>query len=232
MAAAVAGPALGDPATFAAGVPHAAIAELRRTTPVAWQELPGHDGFHAVLTHAGVVEVARRPEVFSASAGGVVLEDLAPAELDMLRHMLLAMDPPTHTAHRRPLAEAFRAKVMAGMEDEVRGTCTRVLDAALGAGDVDLVHDVAAPVPTEVVGRLMGVPEGDRARLHALAERQTAAASGPADDGGPPTDSSASVEMALYAMELAPTSRPCCSTPVLAARRCPTPTSAASSCSW
>ena len=41
---------------------------------------------------------ARRPapEVFSASEGGVVLEDLAPEQLEMMRNMLLAMDPPRH----------------------------------------------------------------------------------------------------------------------------------------
>ena len=66
---------LGDPNTFAHGVPHEELAELRRTTPVAWQELPDGGGFHAVLRHADVVTVARDPATFSAEQGGVVIED-------------------------------------------------------------------------------------------------------------------------------------------------------------
>jgi hypothetical protein len=34
-------PRLGEPNTFVDGVPHEALAELRATTPVAWQEMGG-----------------------------------------------------------------------------------------------------------------------------------------------------------------------------------------------
>ena len=38
--------------------------------------MPDEPGFWAVLSHADVVHVAREPVLFSASEGGVVLEDL------------------------------------------------------------------------------------------------------------------------------------------------------------
>ena len=192
---------LADPATFADGVPHEAIAELRRTTPVAWQEMDGQPGFWAVLTHADVVTVAREPLLFSASAGGVVLEDLPAADLEMMRHMLLAMDPPGHGMHRRPLAEAFKRSVIAGMEPQIRATCREILADALEAEDVELVHEVSARLPTQVMGRLMGLPVEDWDHLHRLAERQTAGQD-PEITGGE-TDHSASIEMAMYAIELA-----------------------------
>ena len=90
----VSGPSLADPDLFVDGVPHELLAELRATTPVAWQEMDGEPGFWAVLRHADVVTVAREPNLFSASEGGVVLEDLTPESLEMMRMMLLAMDPP------------------------------------------------------------------------------------------------------------------------------------------
>ncbi len=104
---------LGDPDTFAHGVPHEELAEVRRTTPVVWQALDGEPGFWTVLGHAEVVTVARDPERFSAERGGVVVEDLAPESLEMMRDMRLAMDPPRHGTYRRPLAETFKAKVIA-----------------------------------------------------------------------------------------------------------------------
>jgi len=198
---AAAGLRLADPATFADGVPHEAIAELRRSTPVAWQEMDGAPGFWAVLTHADVVTVAREPLLFSASEGGVVLEGLDPDTLEMMRHMLLAMDPPQHVEHRRPLAETFKAKVIADMEPQIRTTCREILADAAAAEEVEFVHDVTARLPTQVMGRLMGVPVDDWDLLHRLAERQTSGQD-PEVTGGEP-DHSASIEMAMYAIELA-----------------------------
>ena len=89
---------------FVDGPPHELLEELRHTQPVYWQEMQGEPGFWAVLKHADVVHVAREPKLFSASEGGVVLENLEPERLAMMRHMLLAMDPPRHVDSRRPLA--------------------------------------------------------------------------------------------------------------------------------
>jgi cytochrome P450 len=139
-----------------------------------------------------VVHVARHPEVFSASLGGVVLEDLPEESLEMMRHMLLAMDPPVHDVHRKPLAEHFKARVIAGMEDQVRAICRAILDDAAEQGEVEFVHDVTSALPSRVIGRLMGLPEEDWAHIHELAERNTSG-----------EDTGASIEMAMYAIELA-----------------------------
>ena len=61
---------LQDPDAFLDGPPHEALAELRRTSPVYWQDMPDEPGFWAVLTHADVVHVSRNPNLFSAEAGG------------------------------------------------------------------------------------------------------------------------------------------------------------------
>jgi cytochrome P450 len=196
---------LADPATFADGVPHEAIDALRAATPVAWQDMSGEPGFWALLRHADVVKVAREPVLFSATQGGVVLEDLAPDSLEMMRGMLLAMDPPRHLTYRKPLADAFKAKVIAAMEGQIRELTRDILAAAgrrcADGEDLDFVHDVAAHIPTQVMGRLMGLPEDDWAMLHTLAERQTSGQD-PEVVGDEP-DFSASIEMAMYAIELA-----------------------------
>src|SRR3954465_13152420 len=105
-----------DPDAYVAAAPHDVFAELRRTQPVYFQEMPGEPGYWAVLKHADVVHVAREPNLFSASEGGVVLEDLAPEQLEMMRPMPLAMDPPRHVDYRRPLAPSFKARIIAKME--------------------------------------------------------------------------------------------------------------------
>jgi cytochrome P450 len=164
---------LSDPDSFLDGPPHDFLAELRRTQPVYFQEMDGQPGFWAILKHADVVHVARSPEVFSASEGGVVIEDLAPESLEMMRHMLLAMDPPGHTVHRRPLAERFKQQVIGQMEGRIREICQSILARAAEQGDVELVHDVTASLPSQVVGELFGLPEEDWPRIQRWAEMST-----------------------------------------------------------
>lgn len=192
---------LADPATFVDGVPHGLLAELRATTPVAWQDMDGEPGFHAVLAHADVVHVARHPELFSASVGGVVLEDLDPGNLEMMRMMLLAMDPPKHGEYRRPLADRFKGRIISSLEPRIRAICRELMADAADRADVELVHEVTAGLPTRVIGELMGLPEEDWAHIHLLAERQTSGQD--PDIVGAEVDQGASIEMAMYAIELA-----------------------------
>lgn len=194
---------LGDPNTFAEGVPHAELADLRASTPVSWQEMDGEPGFWAVLRHADVVTVARNPATFSANRGGVVLEDLDPESLEMMRGMLLAMDPPRHGNYRRPLAESFKAGVIANLEPQIAAICRDIMSEARERRDVEFVHDVTADLPTRVMGRLMGLPEQDWMLLHHLAERQTSGQDPDLIEPGEPVDYSASIEMAMYAIEFA-----------------------------
>lgn len=200
----LAAPSLGDPNTFTHGVPHELLAELRRTTPVAWQEMGDDTGFWAVLTHPDVVTVAREPNLFSASEGGVVVETLSEESLEMMRHMLLAMDPPRHVTYRRPLAETFKVKVIAELEPQIRTICRELVAEAAGKGEVEFVHDVTSGLPSRVMGQLMGLPEADWDLLHTLAERQT---SGQDPDIAGEADYSASIDMAMYAIEFAATRR-------------------------
>ena len=190
-----------SPDIYVDGPPHEVFARLRRERPVCWQEVPGQDGYWAVLRHADVVDVARQPEVFSAHEGGVMLEDLEEASLEAMRDMLLGMDPPRHTAYRKPVAPEFKARVIGRMEEQVRAITVGILDRVNGGGRVEFVHEVCAHLPSAVVGRLMGLPREDWSRIHALAERNS---------GGQDPDlaeeserGSSSVEMAVYAMGFA-----------------------------
>lgn len=194
---------LGDPDTFVAGVPHDAIADLRRNTPVAWQEVGDGSGFWAVLRHVDVVRVAREATQFSASIGGVVLEDLDAGSLEMMRGMLLAMDPPRHQTYRKPIADSFKARIIGELEPQIRQICRDLMVEASDRGEVEFVHDVTSGLPSRVMGQLMGLPEDDWSHLHDLAERQTSGQDPDLIAPGEGPDYSASIEMAMYAIEFA-----------------------------
>ncbi|WP_205876646.1 cytochrome P450 [Mycobacterium camsae] len=188
---------LASPDAFVNGVPHEALTALRHTDPVHWQPMNGEPGFWAVLRHADVVEVARHPEVFSAAEGGIVIEDLPPVTLGRMRNMLAAMDPPRHHAYRAPLSPQFRPRAIARLEQQVRAICRAIMARAREHGEVEFVHQVAAPLPTHVIGEFFGLPRPDWPYLQQLAERITSSQDPEYGNG------EGGAEMAAYAMELA-----------------------------
>lgn len=193
-----------DPDWYLGDDVHETFAALRRDDPVHWQEIEGQAGYWAVLRHADLVTVSRHPELFSSWQGSIVLEDLAPEQLDLMRHMLLVMDPPGHTAYRKPLAPHFGARVIGRMEAQVRRLCREILAEAATLDEVDLVRDVAGPLPARVIATVMGLPMADAARIQRWAEATVA---GQDEEVSGDDPGAASVEMAMYGIELAASRR-------------------------
>ena len=191
---------LGNPDLYVDGPPHGLFAELRREAPLHRQVAPDGTAYWAVLSHHGVETVARQPVVFSSAAGGVVLEELEPPQLEQMRGMLLAMDPPRHREVRRPVVARLTPREVARLAEDVRGICREVF-ATVGA-EVDVVTDLAAPLPTRVIGQLMGLPREDWDRIHHLAERITRGQD-PEFADEPGAAGAASQEMGLYAFQFA-----------------------------
>ncbi len=193
-----------DPDWYLGDDVHDTFARLRRDDPVHWQDIPGQAGYWAVLRHADLVHVARHPELFSSWQGSVVLEDLDADQLELMRHMLLVMDPPGHTAYRKPLAPHFGARVIERMEAQVRERCREILAAAAERGEVDLVRDVAGPLPARIIAGIMGLPPEDAPQIQLWAEAMVA---GQDEEVAGDDPGSASIEMALYGIELAASRR-------------------------
>jgi cytochrome P450 len=160
-----------DPETYVTGVPYAALARLRRSTPVIWVEevpvlgWPGGPGFWLVLRHADVESVMRRPALFSSWLGATQIRDPATAEaLGYVRRMMLNMDPPEHSRLRRLLTRSFTPRAVARLEQRIReharALCARVL--AGPRGECDFAKDLAADLPLLTLADVLGVPEQDR----------------------------------------------------------------------
>jgi len=194
-----------DPDGYVASAPHEVFARLRREQPVFRQEMPDGSHYWAVLRYADVVGVSKRPELFSAERGGVVLEDQPPEQLEQTKNMLLMMDPPRHSELRKRVYPHFRPRRVVELEPRIREICRALCHKGAEMGEVEFVHDVAAHVPSRVFGELMGIPEEDRPRINRWAEMMTG---GQDPDLNPDGYTSASgnegsVEMAMYGMRYA-----------------------------
>src|SRR5437868_14067843 len=79
--------------------------------------------------------------------------------------MLLTTDPPDHTALRRLVSRAFTPRRIADLEPAIRALSTRYLDELDARESADLIADYAAPLPMDVISKLLGVPDGDQEEL-------------------------------------------------------------------
>lgn len=75
--------------------------------------------------------------------------------------MMVFMDPPRHTQFRRLVARAFTSKVIADLEPSVQAITESLLDRVADAGRMDLVTDLAFPLPVTVIAELLGLPAAD-----------------------------------------------------------------------
>ena len=71
---------------------------------------------------------------------------------------LIFNDPPLHTRVRKIIAGALNPRAVADMEAPMLALCDQLLDAMAEKGEVDLIADLAAAVPIEVIGNLLAIP--------------------------------------------------------------------------
>ena len=102
------------------------------------------------------------PEALTRRFGPTALEEPAVVELS---HMLLMRDPPDHTRLRGLVSKAFTARRIEALRQRVREMAERLIDAVKPAGRMDVIADLAFPLPVMVICELLGVPDEDRERF-------------------------------------------------------------------
>ena len=159
--------ALLDPATYAGDL-HDTLGRLRAESPLAWNATRG---FWAVSRHADVSEVSSDPGRFCSSKG--ILVDEIGLSYDSPPTMMHS-DPPEHTRYRKLVRPGFTNQVVRGLGELVRTRTAERLDelAAKAAGGtvVDVTAELAVPLPIQLIAQLLGLPEGDEARLFRWSE--------------------------------------------------------------
>lgn len=106
----------------------------------------------------------------------MVIESLSESQRAMMRFSLRGMDPPDHARYRRMLLHSFTPRIVASLEPRVRAITREVIERGAAQRDVEFVEDMAAEIPVQVIGELLGVPLADRPQLRAWASQRNVAA--------------------------------------------------------
>jgi len=75
---------------------------------------------------------------------------------------LVQLDPPAHTRLRRLVNLAFTPRAVAGMRATVEDLVDHMLDDAEARGALELIRDLAFPLPATVIAGMLGVPTSER----------------------------------------------------------------------
>ncbi len=153
--------------TWSVGVPHETFARLRREDPVHWHELEGDKapGFWAVTRYEDVRAISRDTATYSSEAMGTFIADPTPEGLAVMRMTLLNMDPPRHNRYRRLVNRGFTPRMIRMLEEAVEGRAKAIVDAVVDKGEIDLVAEVSAEMPAQVICDMIGVPAEDRKQI-------------------------------------------------------------------
>ena len=145
--------------------PYPLYARLRSEAPVHWDPY-----LHAwvVTRYADVITVLHRfsanrtptPEQFAA----IGLGELGPLAQVMVKQMLF-MDAPDHTRLRSLAATAFTPARVENLRSHISEILDDLLKPLLRTGRMDVIADLAAPLPAIVTAEMMGVPTADANQL-------------------------------------------------------------------
>ncbi|MER7498782.1 cytochrome P450 [Nonomuraea pusilla] len=126
-------------------------------------EFDAGTGIWNVYGYPELHEVLGDPATFSSDTMRVLPEDLMPDSEDFsLAGFITQIDPPEHGKLRKLVSSAFTRKVVADLEPRIAQLTHELLDGARERGRLELVADLAYPLPVTVIAELLGVPGGDR----------------------------------------------------------------------
>ncbi|MFT4519966.1 MAG: cholest-4-en-3-one 26-monooxygenase [Halioglobus sp.] len=157
------------PETFMGGPPRDTYKYLRNEEPIYWHEDPKQGvGFWAITKQKDLDFVSKNPLLFSSRERSCLPMESDGDQLDMMRTMLINMDPPQHLNYRRLVRSAFTPKAVDAYEERFRAVAKEVVAKAMEGGSCEFVEEIAAELPLIAICELMGVPLDTRKRLFEL----------------------------------------------------------------
>jgi cytochrome P450 len=159
--------------------PYGYYGRLRDEDPVHWNDAYA---LWVITRHDDVTWMTRHNELFSSA---VFRNDPRPAypaidesDLGLYEYVrnyqadqFIQHDRPEHLDMRKIVHGYFTPKAMESWRPFVVTAVKELLDAAEEKGSMDVMRDLATPLPVLVIAQMMGVPAEDRPYVRQLAEK-------------------------------------------------------------
>ncbi len=125
---------------------------MRESQPIRYE--PRYGGWQ-VFRYDEVLRVLSDYAVFSSAFRGQ----------GPLGSSLISMDPPRHRQLRNLVTQAFTPRAVAQLSGRITAIVNDLLDRVIATGRMDVIDDLAYPLPVIVIAEMLGIPQEDRQRF-------------------------------------------------------------------
>jgi cytochrome P450 len=148
-------------------------AEMRRFNPVAYDKRHNSWG---VFCYSDIQNILGDYVTFSSApqkldSRSTETNKNSNAAASFRRPSLLQSDPPYHRTLRGVIASAFTPMIIAKLEPHIENIAHEMLNKVIQKGSMDLIDDLAYPLPVTIIAELLGVPIEDRNLFRGWADR-------------------------------------------------------------
>jgi cytochrome P450 len=130
-------------------------------------------GMSILTRHADCVAVLRDRRMSSDQTRPEIRQELLAKgfpDREPAARPFLFMDPPEHTRMRSLVSKAFNARVVESLRPRIQELVDSMVGRALERGEMELVSELAYPLPVKVISELLGVPSEDHERFKAWSD--------------------------------------------------------------
>ncbi|HEY1348849.1 MAG TPA: cytochrome P450 [Ktedonobacteraceae bacterium] len=127
---------------------------MRQSAPVVWNE---QQGTWSIFKYSDVQRALSDHALFSSQAYS--------GEDNPIGRSMINMDPPRHRQLRTLVSLAFTPRAVARLEDRITAVTHELLDAVEMQTQMDVIDDLAGPLPTIIIAEMLGIPSEDREKF-------------------------------------------------------------------
>jgi len=138
---------------------HARYAEMRARAPVHFNS---ETQVWEVYGYNDIQTVMGDPATFSS--------DIQRGAMKTTLQTMITMDPPRHTLFRKLIARAFTTKTVADLEPSILRITNELMDRVAQSKQMDIISELAYPLPITVISELLGLPLADRPQFRRWSE--------------------------------------------------------------
>lgn len=146
--------------------PYPTLDRMRAEDPVYWHPLlhswvlTRYEDIQRVLRDSGAVFSAKRVEQYGVGAPESVQEKLRVCN-QFFATWVSFVDPPQHTRLRGLISRALTVQAVERLRPQIQDCVDGLLAGPLARGRIDVIAELAGPMPLIVFSRMMGIPEAD-----------------------------------------------------------------------
>ena len=122
-----------------------------------------------VFRYEDVQYVLKNPKLFSS-------------QRNRANESMLTTDPPKHKQLRDLVNQAFTPRAIEALAPRIQEIADDLLASHLATGQIQMVHDLATPLPVIVIAELIGVPTSDRDKFKEWSDIQVKGAKNDSDE--------------------------------------------------